>query len=309
MRISSASAFQSTIDNLQRRQEALAESQSRLTTGKRVTRPSDDPAAAARAERALAAMARTAADQRAVEASRSLMQQAEGALGDAGELLQQAREFVVAAGNGSYSDKERAGMADQLRSLRSRLLAVANRDDGAGSALFGGQGSNARPFVDAPGGVRWDGMPGRMQVDAGELLPMSVDGRAAWLSAPDPTSGQDELSVFDLLGRLADELATPGRDSTAIDEGVRAGLRDLDAAMDHLMSHRARLGEALGRADAAGLRLSQAALTAQTERSGAEDLDMVQAISDFQNQQTGYDAALRTYSMVQRMSLFDYLRG
>ena len=87
-----------------------------------------------------------------------------------------------------------------------------------------------------------------------------------------------------------------------------AGLRDLDAAMDHLMSHRARLGEALGRADAAELRLSQSALAAQTARSGAEDLDMVQAISDFQNRQTGYDAALKTYSIVQRMSLFDYLR-
>jgi flagellar hook-associated protein 3 FlgL len=309
MRISSASAFQTTVENLQRRQEALVDAQSRLTTGKRVSRPSDDPAAAARAERALAAMTRTAADLRAMQASRSLVQQAEGALGDAGELLQQAREFVVAAGNGSYSDKERAGMAEQLRSLRSRLLAVANRDDGAGSALFGGQGSTARPFVDEPGGVRWDGVPGGLQVDAGEPLPMSVDGRAVWLSAPDPASGQDSLSVFDLLGRLADELATPGRDSVAIDEGVRAGLRDLDAAMDHLMSHRAGLGEALGRADAAELRLSQAALAAQGERSGAEDLDMVQAISDFQNQQTGYDAALRTYSMVQRMSLFDYLRG
>ena len=35
---------------------------------------------------------------------------------------------------------------------------------------------------------------------------------------------------------------------------------------------------------------------------------MVQAISDFQNQQTGYEAALKTYSMVQRMSLFHYVK-
>jgi flagellar hook-associated protein 3 FlgL len=34
---------------------------------------------------------------------------------------------------------------------------------------------------------------------------------------------------------------------------------------------------------------------------------MVHAISEFQQQQTGYDAALRAYSMVQRLSLFDYL--
>ena len=34
---------------------------------------------------------------------------------------------------------------------------------------------------------------------------------------------------------------------------------------------------------------------------------VVQAISEFQNKQSSYDAALKTYSMVQRMSLFQYL--
>jgi flagellar hook-associated protein 3 FlgL len=48
-------------------------------------------------------------------------------------------------------------------------------------------------------------------------------------------------------------------------------------------------------------------MAAQTERSNAEDLDMVEALSAFQNKQSGYDAALKTYSMVQRLSLFDYL--
>ena len=35
---------------------------------------------------------------------------------------------------------------------------------------------------------------------------------------------------------------------------------------------------------------------------------MLQAISTFQNQQTGYQAALQSYAMVQRMSLFDYVK-
>ena len=34
---------------------------------------------------------------------------------------------------------------------------------------------------------------------------------------------------------------------------------------------------------------------------------MVEAISSFDSKQTGYDAALKSYSMVQRMSLFQYL--
>ena len=60
----------------------------------------------------------------------------------------------------------------------------------------------------------------------------------------------------------------------------------------------------LGHLEADDLELE---LGARTERSLAEDLDMVQALSDFQARQTGYEAALKTYSMVQRLSLFQYL--
>ena len=46
-----------------------------------------------------------------------------------------------------------------------------------------------------------------------------------------------------------------------------------------------------------------------SDRSNAEDLDMLQAVSDFQNKQSGYDAALKSYAMVQRLSLFQYVNG
>ena len=50
-------------------------------------------------------------------------------------------------------------------------------------------------------------------------------------------------------------------------------------------------------------------LDAKSERAAAEDIDLVAAYSDFQNRQTGYDAALKSYAAVQRLSLFDYLKG
>ena len=46
----------------------------------------------------------------------------------------------------------------------------------------------------------------------------------------------------------------------------------------------------------------------QIERSRAEDLDLTAAISDFQNKQIGYQAALQTYASVQRLSLFDFIK-
>jgi flagellar hook-associated protein 3 FlgL len=411
LRVTTHQAFDSGVDRLQERQRELAEAQQRLTSGKRVSRASDDPAAAARAERALARLSRSEANQRALEASRQSMTLTESALGDAGELLQQARESIIAAGNGSYSDAERAALGERLIALRGQLLAVANRNDGEGGYLFGGQGSTQPPFVDGIGGVTFRGTPGEAKVASDETLPRTVDGQADWLAAPsgnglfatrvasatpdssgawidsgrvvdpqafftatsppqvaDPaalvyrvefatgaaattysilkdgaatavtgvpyTSGKameidgmaftvsgqpaagdafelslatPSLSIFATFDRAIAELKTPLRSGAAVTQGVQRALADLDSSMGALQSLRSRVGEVLNRTDMVEGRVADQALAAQVERSRAEDLDMVQAISDFQNQQSGYDAALKAYATVQRLSLFDYL--
>lgn len=396
MRISTTSAFEAGIETLTKRQSELAQSQERLTSGKRVAKASDDPAAAARAERALAGELRAETSQRAVEASRSAMTLTETALADANELMQQAREALVAAGNATYSDQERRGLAQKLAGIRQQLLAVANRGDGAGNYLFAGQGTTVAPFLDGPGGVTYQAVGGQLRTEGGTDLPLSVDGQALWLRArtgngvfetsagagvasawidngqvSDPSaitgstytlqfsvaagvttyavlqdglptavtaapyvSGQDivldgmsfkitgapangdtfttqpsssTLSVFDALDGAVADLNTAGLTPSQIAQNTTDNLRNIDSTMTFLQRARSLAGEALLRVDNETGRLDMQKLTAQTERSNAEDLDMVDAISKFQNQQTGYDAALKSYSMVQRMSLFQYL--
>ncbi|MDE2629119.1 MAG: flagellar hook-associated protein 3, partial [Burkholderiales bacterium] len=102
MRISTADSYNTSLDTLMQRQTQLSATQLQMTTGKRVNVASDDPAAAARSERAQAAQQRTVANQRAVDASSNAMTLTESALGDAGGLLQQARVALVAAGNATY---------------------------------------------------------------------------------------------------------------------------------------------------------------------------------------------------------------
>ncbi len=308
MRISSAYAFETSLANLQRRQSQLSEAQEQLTSGKRVRKPSDDPAAAAAAERALAANARAEAHLSALNASRNAMQLTESALGDAGDLMQRARETMVAAGNATYGDSERQSLAETLRGIRNDLLAVANRSDGAGRYLFGGQGSDVPPLRDAAGGVVYDGSAGQLNAAAGEVTPLSIDGAGVFLRAPDPANAGGTVSVFDAMDAVIGELMTPGRTSSDVAQTVATGIDRMAAVQGNLSGWRARAGEALNRADGIESRLSQTKLDAQRDRSTAEDLDMVEAISDFQGKQTGYDAALKTYSMVQRMSLFDYMK-
>lgn len=309
MRVSTFNAYENVIYNLQTRQRGLQQSQQQLTSGKRVARPSDDPVAAARAERSLATISRADAHQRALEAARTATQLTESALGDAGELVQRVRETFMAAGNPTYSDGERAMLVQSLQGLRQQLLSVANRGDGTGAYLFGGQGASSPPFVDGALGVQYEGSSGDTLVASNESLSTSIDGAHTWLQAPPAVTGDPPLSLFDVIDSAIAGLGATGVPAAQTAAAVTQGVRDLDAFHDHLLSQRARAGQALNRMDSVELRNADARLAAQTERSNAEDLDMVQAISDFQNRQTGYDAALRAYSLVQRMSLFNYIGG
>jgi flagellar hook-associated protein 3 FlgL len=307
MRISTFNAYQSSIDSLQKRQSRMQTAQEQLTTGKRVARPSDDPTAAARAERAMVTLSRNDAHQRAVDAARTNTQLTESALGDATELIQQARETLLQAGNGSYTDNERGALAQQLTGLRQQLLLVANRADGAGRHLFGGQGGSIPPFADTPAGVVYQGVAGDTKVASAYSLAVSIDGANAWLEAPAAVSGDPPLSVFDVLDKAIVSLNTAGSTNDDVSTTVQTGVRDLDAVLNHQLSVRAKSGEALNRMDMADLTIANGKLAAETERSNAEDMDMVQGISDFENQQTGYSAALQAYSMVKKLSLFDYI--
>jgi flagellar hook-associated protein 3 FlgL len=403
MRLSTANLYDASIANLQRRQEAMQHQQQQLTSGKRIALASDDPTGAARAERALAAIGRVEANQRALEASRNSMTLAESALGDASELMQQARETMVAAGNASYSDAERISQANKLQGIRDQLLSIANRPDGAGGYLFSGQGSANPPFLDQAGGVTYVGVAGTIHTGNIDSFQLSIDGRAAWEqgrsgngtfvteaaanaitgqpasawvdsgrvidptlvtgqnyridiggTAPNQTysvtntdtgagvaagtykSGQaisfdgislavtgtpadgdnftvapstNSLRLFDTLDRAIAELKTPLRTNAQIAQSNSGRLRDFDAAMGSLQNVRSQTGERLNNLDGTEARLAALKQYSTEERSAAEDIDMVQGISDFQNQQTGYDTALKTYAMVQRMSLFQYIQG
>ena len=311
LRINTATQFEQSIANLQKRQRDLIETQDQLTSGKRISKASDDPTAAAVAERALAAQSRIEVSERALQASRNIVNQAESALGDANDLLQRFRELTVQVGNGSYDHEDRTKLLVEMKGLRDQILQVANRTDSAGNALFSGQGSEGQPFVESfdPNGdpvVTYVGSTGSLRTATTEGLPISVDGRDTWMIAKE-AGGPVERSVFQVMDTALKDLGlTPTAGVTAA-EAVKTALNDLDASMANLSATRARLGGLMNQTDGIEQRLAAGKVAAQAERSSAEDLDLVHAVSEFQTRQTSYDAALKAYSMVQKLSLFDYI--
>ena len=58
MRLGTANTYDNTLANLTSRQAGLADLQDKLSAGKKVVRPSDDPTGAAQAERAMTRLTR-----------------------------------------------------------------------------------------------------------------------------------------------------------------------------------------------------------------------------------------------------------
>lgn len=405
MRIATANNYDSTIKVLAERQAQLAQQQERLATGKRVLRASDDPVAATLSEAARNRLARAEADQRALEASRTSLQQAESGLGESGELIQRVRDLLITAGNAGFTDSEREDVARQLEGLREQLIAVANRTDSAGRTLFGGLGGAPTPFVDlytpSGNGVAFNGQRG--QAAAGNTaLPQALDGQAIWMQVPqgngrfaislpntntsgvntsmgevvDPAAytgndyqitfaevaGQMQYTVIDVTngntplashtgvpyqpgktvqfagmgltingnpaaGDAIDIEGSPARSDifqvvqNAVDalrynganesahrnQELARAMTEVDAGHDRVLLARGRVGELLNRADSLDTLLEGRALDNKAEDSRLTDIDLVKGISDFQTQQQGLEAAIKSYAQVQKLSLFSMI--
>lgn len=233
MRIGTANNYDSALEQLYKRQSELSSQQEQLSSGLRVNRASDDPAAAAKAERAMVRLDRIETDMRALETQRSALATAESGLGEAIGLLQSARDFVVAAGNAGFSRNDRATLATQMTSLRDQLFAIANRTDSNGVPLFGGLGSAGEPFADIPAGVLFQGAPGQRSATT-TALPGTMNGQAIWM---DVASGNRTFEVgldagntgtaFTDTGTVLSPTALTGNDYR-IDFTVTAGVTTYD---------------------------------------------------------------------------------
>ena len=196
MRIGTANGYDTALDQLYKRQADMLTQQEQISSGLRVNRASDDPIAAAQAERAMVRLSRIETDQRALETQRSALSTAEAGLGEAIDRMQDLRELVIAAGNAGYSEADRTTLAQQISSLRDQIFAIANRTDSNGVPLFGGLGSTGSPFADIPAGVQFQGAPGQRAATT-TALPGAMNGQAIWMDVP---SGNRSFEVS--LGAL-----------------------------------------------------------------------------------------------------------
>ncbi|GAB3371625.1 flagellar hook-associated protein FlgL [Massilia agri] len=182
MRISTLSIYGNATNQLNTLQSALARTQMQLSTNRRILTPADDPVASARALEV--SQSREMNSQFATNraSARSSLSAVEGALQNAGDLLQDIQRLTVNAGNGSMLPSDRKALATELEGRLADLLGVANSTDGAGGYLFSGYMATTQPFTRTPEGAGYNGDQGQrqLQVGASRKIPLSASGSAVF---------------------------------------------------------------------------------------------------------------------------------
>jgi len=126
------------------------------------------------------------------------------------------------------------------------------------------------------------------------------------LSAADSLHITPNPSVFSVLDNAIKNIKEAPNNNAAA-QAVGQALHNIDIGMERISAVRGQAGDLLNRADRISANQEGRSIQLEADRSRAEDLDMVKGISDFNNQQTGYQAALQTYAKVQQLSLFNFI--
>jgi flagellar hook-associated protein 3 FlgL len=113
-------------------------------------------------------------------------------------------------------------------------------------------------------------------------------------------------SVFSVLDNAIRDIGSAVNGNAAT-QAVAQALGNIDIGMSRVSAIRGQAGDLLNRADNITSDQTKRSIQMEADRSRAEDMDMIQGISYFQKQQTGYQVALQSYAQIQKLSLFNYL--
>ena len=152
-----------------------------------------------------------------------------------------------------------------------------------------------------------NGLPPGMSMKVTTLPTKAVDGTITLSPANGDTINiSPQASVFSVIDKAIAEIKAAPNSNVAA-QAISQALANVDIGLERMSNIRSYAGELLNRADRITGDQEKRSVQLESDRSRAEDLDMIKGISDFQNQQTGYQAALQAYASVQKLSLFNYI--
>jgi flagellar hook-associated protein 3 FlgL len=284
-----------------------AQTRREMSSGKAITKPSDDPYAAGRAISLRSELAGIKQHERNVQEAQGWMTVTSTALSQITDMAQTARQLVVQGSTDTLPQESRNAIADQIDQLIAGMKQEANATYD-GRYVLGGNRTNVRPYdstenktdplIPTNDSYAGDTATQLREIGPGVTMAVNVHGDEVLGGAPGATG--------DMLGTLRD-IATHLRSGDTKALGTD-DLKNVQGQIDNLLSVQARVGAGMNRLETAASRLAEIEESTASMLSNTEDADMAETLINFSTQQAVYQSALNAGARIVQSSLLDFLR-
>lgn len=296
MRVTNSMMVANFLNNLSNNMREMDKVQQQLATGKKLSKPSDDPVGVIYSLRLNSSITEAEKYLDNVASANAWLYTTDIALRQAGDILQRVRELTVEGANDTIPQASRDAMAKEIAQLREQLVQVANAGHD-GRFIFGGFKTTQPPF-DSAGNYTGSAVAD-IEYEIGVSIKMIVNitGDDVFKNPPAP------VDVFQLLTNIESDLNTGNTTNLSM---LRIG--EMDRAIDNIIARRAEVGAKMNRLEMTQSRLEEAKMNFSELLSSAEDIDMAEVITQLKMQENVYRTALSSGARIIQPTLLDFLR-
>ncbi len=293
MRISTGYQYNSYRNAILGAQERLSIAQNEVMTGKRDNLAVNDAGGFVQVLRAGSLKAATDQYDKNLRTAKDYFSFTEQAATDANDLFKRAYTLALQGANSTADQASRDALANEISTLQKRLVDMANTKGASGQYVFAGQMTNQAPFSVSGTSLTYNGDTNAVIVETAANQTMQVN----------TVANTTFTNAYARLEQLKNNLL--GGNISGISG---ADVPALQSSMNDFKSIVGQMGANLNQVQEIGTTNTRRLDELTKKISDIQDVDMAEAITNYQLAQTAYSAALTVASQNQRLSLMDYIR-
>lgn len=306
-----------------------------LTTGKEISRPSDNPYKVARSMQLNTDLNTNVQYKTNIKDAINWLDTTDESLNQASSCITRIRTLMVASGNAGYGTDERKAIADEINERVAELGQILNGNFN-GKYIFGGTKTASTPVS-----VQTDSATGNKYIvyadkdsnpifdENGNLIPPTTQAMADNYLKNMDSALSIEISqgvimdynvtvadimnyptdknydVMSLLSEITNNLVSA--DETMSAKVIGENLDEIDKVLSNILSLRAEVGAKQNRMESAKSKNEDDSFNMTDILSRNEDIDFTEKTIQYATAQTIYQACLQVSAQILPKSLLDYL--
>lgn len=320
-RVSENSTHNAIQHSLNKTKESLENLQLKGSTLKKISRPSDDPAANIEALSIKNVENNVEQYNRNIDVSRMYLNITEGALEELTNQLIRLKELAIAQASDTNTVEIRKNVVAEVEQIRNHVLALANQRIG-NRYIFAGHKTLTTPFNNK-GEYFGDDNKILAEISRDHFIALNIPGREVFhgISTTHYDVGKDVINILHNghevpqhieYNKAANIFSLLNQFVVSLETGDGRSIGDLlpkiDLAMGHVVTARTRIGATLSSLDFVENQLGKQSVESAARKSKLIDADVAELFSNITRQQDALKTAYQAGQSTLNKSLLDFLK-